>query len=1142
MSQQSADQAPTYYAARGDTVRERLLDALKTDLQGPEDPEEVLTQSPATRYLLGMLAPRGTRLSPSEDEGLASAAEGDEEPETGPRAAQELVPSSIGLSFIVESHCDTINVRASWGEYEKRERVGGSEVDPEEAGDIDPDEDPGATATKMHREYEWVRVPFDVTKQVPLSQRTGHEDISPGTSVEWLIETLGDLRVISVFLVNTREAPQVRRPSDEDWMFQPELSITGEGPVFVSRRLPRATPDTDPDIASADLIYRRRLEFAVGHGVAVGWDSATQDASRAIRVYTTMIPSREVRIVRGPSGAPPLSMDRLGAADSPEQMRSYLEPLLEAYAEWIDQRRSEVAGISSPDDVVARDHIAAQEQSLERMRSGMESLSEPRAFEAFRFANRAMALQRRTTVRVLSTRRGDNAPPDDQIAASWRPFQVGFILQALTSLVHPSHPDREVADLLWYPTGGGKTEAYLGLTAFTFALRRLQIGDERYDWSAGTTVLMRYTLRLLTIQQFQRALTLVCACEVLRMEDVAKWGEERFTIGLWVGQSVTPNTFEDSEKALDWLKKEQRVYGGSPYQILYCPWCGENITPLYYVADRDLQRTLIKCPAGDCPFGARNSELGLPALVVDREIYSEPPSLVLATVDKFAQMAWNGRIRALFGRVDRRCPRHGYIVEGDEHPASHRGSAGLPAAVVQKLTLPLAPPDLIIQDELHLISGPLGSLVGIYEPVIDGMSTRTSVDGQVRPKIVASTATVKRAQSQIRALFDRDADIFPPLGIDASDSFFAVEDEERPGRLYVGIFGPGKSIKTTLVRTYSALLSRAQLEFERVVASDPSSEEVDVADAYMTLVGYFNSIRELGGVLRLLDDDVPARLRVLQRRRFGPNRFLYEKDRELTSRRSSVEIADTLEALDRTFKTRVAGSYPIDVLLASNMISVGVDIDRLGLMVVSAQPKTSAEYIQATSRVGRTHPGLIIEVYNWIRPRDISHYERFAHYHDTFYRHVEATSVTPFSERARDRALRGVFTSFVRQDVPGMALPEASASSFNQSLSRVEDIVAFLRERAYRITGSDAVADETELLLNNLAAEWHAWARGEDGLVYSARGRPRPSAKAKDAARSPAVLLKPMERETALGAWPVAGSLREVEEEVDIVLLQDQEE
>jgi len=528
--------------------------------------------------------------------------------------------------------------------------------------------------------------------------------------------------------------------------------------------------------------------------------------------------------------------------------------------------------------------------------------------------------------------------------------------------------------------------------------------------------------------------------------------------------------------------------------------------------------------------------------VVDQEIYREPPSLVLATVDKFAQMAWNGRIRALFGRVDRRCPRHGFIVQGESHANTHFETAGLPSAVVQNLALPLAPPDLIIQDELHLISGPMGSLVGIYEAVIDGMSTKSSEEGPVRPKVVASTATVRRAQTQIRALFDRDAEIFPPLGIDASDSFFAVEDETTPGRLYVGVFGPGKSIKTTLVRTYSALLSRAKLEFESASLTDPNGKSVDVADAYMTLVGYFNSLRELGGVLRLLDDDVPARLRVLSRRRFGPQRLLFEKDRELTSRRASSEIADTLEALDRTFKSVEAGAYPIDVLLASNMISVGVDIDRLGLMVVSAQPKTSAEYIQATSRVGRTHPGLIIEVYNWIRPRDISHYERFAHYHDTFYRHVEATSVTPFSERARDRALRGVLASFVRQDVPGMAIPEASAGSFDQSLDRVQEIVEAIRDRSYRVTSNENVADETGLLIKSLAEDWDNLAHTEEGLVYSVRGVPSTGRRAREGVRPPAVLLKPMERTTAMGAWLVAGSLREVEEEVDVVLLQDQEE
>ena len=333
-------------------------------------------------------------------------------------------------------------------------------------------------------------------------------------------------------------------------------------------------------------------------------------------------------------------MDQLGQAESPEEMQSYLEPLVHAYAEWIARRKTEIDQIPSPDNIVASDHITAQEQSLERMRSGLRALAEPRAFEAFRFANRAMAMQRRTTVRVLRRRRGNPVPADVQIAASWRPFQVGFILQAVTSLVDPSHPDREVADLLWYPTGGGKTEAYLGLTAFTLALRRLKENDDGYDWGAGTAVLMRYTLRLLTIQQFLRALTLMCACELVRLQDVDKWGAERFTIGLWVGQSVTPNSYEDSKEALEYLKKDQRVFGGSPYQVLYCPWCGENISHRNYVADNDLQRTLIKCPDGDCPFGARDSEFGLPALVVDQEIYRHPPSLILATVDKFAQMAW----------------------------------------------------------------------------------------------------------------------------------------------------------------------------------------------------------------------------------------------------------------------------------------------------------------------------------------------------------------------------------------------------------------------------------------------------------------------------------------------------------------------
>lgn len=1141
MSEQPKAQTPDYYEAQGDTVRARLLDALKIDLVGPEAPEEVLSQSPATRYLVGMLAPRGTGLSADEDEGLTATSEGDEGQETGPRTAQELTPSSVGLSFIVDLDCDAISVRAAWGTYERIERTNATLADAEDASDIDVDGDPDSTVATKHRQYDWVRRPFEAWTELSLHDRTGRCEVSQDVWIEWLVESLGNGGVVSVFLVNERVAPADRRPPAEDWMYQPELSITGEGSVFLPRRLPRDNPDTDPDIASADLIYRGRREFAVGHGIAAAWDQDPTDETRAVKVYTTVIPDREVHTVKGPDAVNDISMDRLARAESPARMIAELEPLLDAYAKWIDQNRVAAGEIAPPDHGVAHDHIEAQAESLGRMRAGLECLKEPSAFEAFRFANRAMALQRRTTSRVLARRRNEQIPDQCDIPAAWRAFQIGFMLQALTSLVDPSHPDRDVADLLWYPTGGGKTEAYLGLTAFTFALRRLKADDERYDYGAGTAVLMRYTLRLLTIQQFQRALTLVCACETIRLEDEDKWGKERFTIGLWVGTSVTPNRYIDSKKALEELKSGQSVYGMSPYQILYCPWCGTDIPVQHYVADDAMERTLVKCPASGCDFNAGNSELGLPALLVDQEIYHHPPSLVLATVDKFAQMAWNGRIRSLFGRVDRRCPRHGYIVEGEPHSKSHQETAAWPGVRVQNLKLPLAPPDLIIQDELHLISGPLGSLVGIYESVIDGMSTRTTADGTVRPKIVASTATVRRAQSQIRALFDRDADIFPALGIDAADSFFAVEDKKKPGRVYVGVFGPGKSVKTILVRTYGVLLSRAQLEFDRALAADPDGEEADVADAYMTLVGYFNSLRELGGALRLLDDDVPARLRVLRRRAFGPGRILYEKDKELTSRRMSSEISETLKALDRTFKKREAGEYPIDVLLASNMISVGVDIDRLGLMVVSAQPKTSAEYIQATSRVGRTHPGLIVEVYNWVRPRDISHYERFGHYHDTFYRHVEATSVTPFSERARDRAIRGVLASFVRQDAPGMALPEKAAAQFDKTSARVARIVGGLAARAYSVTGNDYVAEETSLLLNNIIGEWHTWAQKGDKLVYSRSGLPSGGARAYQT-DAPMVLMRPMEQTAGIGAWPVATSLREVEEEIDVILLQDAEE
>jgi superfamily II DNA/RNA helicase len=315
------------------------------------------------------------------------------------------------------------------------------------------------------------------------------------------------------------------------------------------------------------------------------------------------------------------------------------------------------------------------------------------------------------------------------------------------------------------------------------------------------------------------------------------------------------------------------------------------------------------------------------------------------------------------------------------------------------------------------------------------------------------------------------------------------------------------------------LLGRAKVEHD----ANPTTE----TDAYMTLVGYFNSLRELGGAVRLVEDDVPSRLWNLQRREFAPSRILYEKP-ELTSRRSSSEIGKTLKKLNRTHLELVKGAYPVDVLLASNMISVGVDIDRLGLMVVAGQPKTTAEYIQATSRVGRAFPGLVVQVYNWSRPRDISHYERFRHYHATFYRHVEATSVTPFSERARDRALPGVLVSHTRMSEQRYG-PEKGADEFDDDDPEVREFQEFIIARSRNVAAHGAeVAEETGQQMNNLLFEWARLAADDIALVYSSRGQTKDKTKA--------VLMRPMEMEQSKGQWPVANSLREVEAEIDVVL------
>jgi len=466
---------------------------------------------------------------------------------------------------------------------------------------------------------------------------------------------------------------------------------------------------------------------------------------------------------------------------------------------------------------------------------------------------------------------------------------------------------------------------------------------------------------------------------------------------------------------------------------------------------------------GQCAFSPRQAPgEGLPVLVVDEEIYRLLPALLIATVDKFAQLPWKGETQMLFGQVDQYCPRHGFRSPEIDDRDTHRAVKSLPA-VTSVPHAPLRPPDLIIQDELHLISGPLGTLVGLYETTVDSLATWTVGGREVRPKVIAATATIRQAKQQIKRLFLREAAIFPPQGIDVADNFFSRQrqpDMETPGRRYLGICAHGKRLKAAQIRVYVAYLSAAQVLYDKYGAA---------ADPWMTLVGYFNSMNQLGGMRRLVDDEIKSRVWRMEQRGLAQRGSMSVE--ELTSRKSSSDIPEVLGRLELGFDPAndPKKTKPIDILLATNMISVGVDVKRLGLMVVTGQPKTTAEYIQATSRVGRNYPGLVCVVYNWARPRDLSHYEQFEHYHATFYKHVEALSVTPFASRALDRGLAALLASFVRLSSSewnkntGAGLVTADAPALSAAIAEITRRAAEISTDAEVVA---RVSDDLETLKN----------------------------------------------------------------------------
>lgn len=1077
-----------------DERRTELLDLVKREFIGPDpidwpgykqsNGEEILVSDPPrTRYIAGILYPQemleeetaGVLENEMKEEPVSESSESDER--SAPKlkvtvdyleAAEELInrsnayrQSAISLTVgILDGDC--IRVAVSAGRYTTL-----TAKDPQ--------------TEKVVSRYVRTQIDWNNEDEVIKLPKIGDgiKKVSVGDTMLCFDITYryrkGNCLIYTFTLENSIIRPAAFK--DDDCFFQVGFTLfsqIGFCPL----------PDTqkinirDEDYLSNQLLYRDVRNYAIGHGCAADWK--TNDGV-VKKIETSIFPMYEVKpVVPASLDGVTLEMLSYGPGTDFDKNIQELSLMCDKYEKWIELRSEEAKTL---DEVYARTdytataerHISNCKKCLLRMREGIELLkSNEKVRIAFQYMNLAMIMQQlhyNLPLQKWISDEEDNLYLERTISAlpdpydsktwngnkkrygKWRPFQLAFVLMNLKSMVDRNADERDIVDLIWFPTGGGKTEAYLGLSAYTIFIRRLMNKDD-----SGTAILMRYTLRLLTAQQYERASAMICACDIIRKQHEELFGAARITIGLWVGSATTPNKMSDA------VTKYDELYSGksdeNPFVILKCPWCGAQMGVVQKKSGlkeikgywkkpeaKKKKSILFRCSNDRCAFS--NKDMPLPLYVVDETIYELTPTLLLGTVDKFAMLPFRPQAQRIFGYYN---------------------------------GVKLTSPDLIIQDELHLISGPLGSMVGHYETMINELCSMKINGSVIKPKIVASTATISRAKEQCHALYGCPKDQvfqFPPSGLDASDSFFAVEDAAQNGRQYVGIFASGSSSDaTTSIRLFASLL---------YATKELKTGEEKLRDPYWTNVGYFNSIRELGQARTWIRADIDQHLDVMYKRRhadkaygdeYSKRRRYIWRDEELTSRIPGDKVTASLANLNIAYDGKDyhglhSDEFPIDICLATNMISVGLDVPRLGLMTVAGQPKTTSEYIQATSRVGRNAgdaPGIVFVLYRPGRPRDKSHYEHFKEYHSKLYCSVEPTSVTPFSAPVRERALHAIMIGMMRLENTDAYNSGAPVLPNDAILAHVEQVIRS------RITDVDPdELNETMVRYEERLSEWKAW-------------------------------------------------------------------
>lgn len=1257
-------------------MREILVTRLVKEVLGPrEGTRESMPQSPLGEYITGVLAPLGKRTDreiesdseiPTEESRTFEEETADVEVSAPPTFSPALDPKrrspTMGLSFVVQSSAEAvIHVCLTWARYcPKRE----------------------GERLSWLREPRIVRLDLGPSANaafwIDAAGRPAREDVAE-ISLHQIERVQNGLRLVTLYMVNRVKVPEGELETAQHHIFQPQIRVVlGPGMKLVQGR---ANSIQGQDERVLDFLYRRQEVLARGHMCSAVWkeidperqqgsentmdfpearsqppfhwvDSELLSEEERLRfsppdVRTEFVPTFSIpgpdlmwRTDYGPE--PELHAAAISELWEPARLRESLEPLVRGYESWIRSLETESELLSGSDKELAQGLIESCRTTAGRLRGGLEVLcNDSEARMAFCFANKALDTQ-------------SNWPPRRN-PLIWYPFQLAFVLLSVESIVNPRSQFRDVCDLIWVPTGAGKTEAYLAAVAFALAYRRRRaLGHNSHGdrTGSGVSVIARYTLRLLTIQQFRRIISLVTACELLRSanpegssavgwrpracqsDENFIWGTSAFSAGLWVGGEVTPNRLEDGWGgdgpilgAISILKGSQGAKSGEPAQVLSCPACNtflaipeRGISPGHHIfywvvrttgagdvsgfasglASQKFQNSTLRgaralpnaapdhqtlrievesttelrsedvdilwngiaerarhdgvgielaavrasrpgyflrnyvntrgkptdidfevfCPNPSCelhhtwrggapagwvhsttpddlpqsdvlpdgnlpvhvPPAFRTSDqftadrVPIPAMTVDEQLYQRLPSIIVATVDKFARPAFEPRASSFFGNVDNHSFVWGYYrlnahpkADGHGHPAPSGRESPNHKSVPQP-----EPPGLILQDELHLIEGPLGSLVGFYETAVDYLNRER--DG-TPPKYIASTATIRRAEDQVIATFARNVQIFPSPGLHSNDRFFVTEreihqlDDSTPGRLYLGICAPGRGPLTPMVRIWSQLL--------QVVWDYRGSGDMD---RFWTLTGYFNAVRELAGARALYRQDIPQRIRNIAGA--TPRPISDERGVELSSRTASTDLPSILDLLSQS------GLQAPEALFTTSMFGTGVDISRIGLMVVNGQPKTTSSYIQSTGRVGRTSGALVVTFFRASRPRDLSHYEFFNGYHRQLHRYVEPITVYPFAPGVIDRAAGPVAVFVLRNKsrVTTAWFPNDSAPRMAASRSSAQEVLNLPTMFEARARHQPELRQpEVGVVRNEVNAEldrWHSSAIRWPNLVF----------------------------------------------------------